>query len=271
MTIDPGEQVIIETSDASTGRIHRPEDLPAYLAVRDPHRVNPAGGPIFVRGAQPGDELAVTIERISLAEQGFVRAMPGGPVLPDVAGPTAIMVKVDGDTLIYPGGLRWPARPMVGVIGTAPADGIVYTAHPGPQGSNLDCNAIRVGAKVYLPVHVPGALFALGDIHASMGDGEVSGTGVEINSEVQVKIELLPGQAHTRPWVEVDGAIVATGSAPEVHQAIAVAVAGLAGLLGERYRLSRTEAFMLISARGDVRVGQCCGGLDATAYATFVI
>jgi len=271
LTLDPGDHVTIETYDATTGRIHRPEDLPAYLAIRDPRKVNPASGPIFVRGAQAGDELAVTIERISLAERGFVRAMPGGPILPDVEGPIAIMVTIDGDTLIYPGGLRWPARPMVGVIGTAPANGVVYTAYPGPQGSNLDCNAIRVGAKVHLPVHVPGALFALGDVHASMGDGEVSGTGVEINGEVQVKIELLAGQAHDRPWIEIEGSIVATGSAPDTQQAIAIAVDGLTRLLVERYQVSRTEAFMLISARGDVRVGQCCGGLDATAYATFAM
>jgi amidase len=158
---------------------------------------------------------------------------------------------------------------MVGVIGTAPPSGRVYTADPGPQGSNLDCNAIRVGSVVHLPVHVAGALFAIGDIHASMGDGEVSGTGVEINGEVQVKIDLAFCAARARPWIETADEIVATGSAPLVHEAIAMAVDGLTGLLVDRHGISRTEAFMLVSARGDVRVGQCCGGLDATAYAAF--
>lgn len=271
LTVDPGERVIVETYDASTGRIHRPEDLAAYLDVRDPYRVNPAGGPINVRGSAPGDEVIVTIERIGLASQGYVRAMPGGPVLPDVAGPLAVVVAVDGHDLVFPGGLRWPTRPMVGVIGTAPAHGVVYTAHPGPQGSNLDCNAIRVGARVHLPVHVPGALLAIGDVHASMGDGEVSGTGVEINGEVQVTIDLQRGGAQPRPWIEVDGQIVATGSAPTLQQAVAIAVDGLVRLLRERYALDRTQAFLLISARGDVHVGQCCGGLDATAYASFTV
>lgn len=273
LTIEPGERVVVETYDASTGRIRRPEDLAHYLRVRDPRKVNPAGGPIAVRGARSGDELVVTIERIGLADQGYVRASPASPrpagARPYVDAPRAIVVPVEGDRLVYPGGLRLPTRPMVGVIGTAPPSGRVYTADPGPQGSNLDCNAVRVGSVVHLPVHVAGALFAIGDLHASMGDGEVSGTGVEINGEVQVKIDLAFCAARARPWIETADEIVATGSAPGVQDAIAIAVDGLADLLVDRHGLSRADAFMVISARGDVRVGQCCGGLDATAYAAF--
>jgi amidase len=267
--IQPGESVVVETYDASTGRIRVPEDLPGYVAVRDPRKVNPAGGPIFVRGARTGDELVVTIERITLTDQGYVRVSPGGPVMPDVDGPRAMIVEVDGDDLVYPGGLRLPARPMVGVIGTAPAQGVVYTADPGPQGSNLDCNAIRVGARVHLPVAVEGALLCVGDVHASMGDGEVSGTGVEINAEVQVKVESLFCGSHGWPWIETDDEVIATGHGPGVEDAIRQAVGRLAQLLNERHGLNRTDAFMLISARGDVHVGQWCGGLDATAYASF--
>ncbi|HEV8637584.1 MAG TPA: acetamidase/formamidase family protein [Chloroflexota bacterium] len=280
-----GESVVVETYDASTGRLRAPEDLATYLAVRDRRKVNPAGGPIFVRGARTGDELVVTIERITLADQGYVRAAPGGAVLADVDGPRAIIVKVEGDpsaslragpsagsgpaTLVYPNGLRLPARPMVGVIGTAPAQGVVYTGDPGPQGSNLDCNAIRVGATVHLPVAVEGALLCIGDVHASMGDGEVSGTGVEINAEVQVKVESLFCGSHGWPWIESDDEVITTGHGPNVQDAINQAVDRLVRLLGERHGLSRTDAFMVISARGDVHVGQCCGGLDATAYASF--
>jgi amidase len=237
--------------------------------VRDPRKVNPAGGPIAVRGAGSGDELVVTIERIGLSDQGYVRAAPGGPVLPDVEGPRAAIVRVEGDDLIYPGGIRLPARPMVGVIGTAPARGVVYTADPAANGSNLDCNAIRVGARVHLPVNVAGALLCIGDVHASMGDGEVSGTGVEINGEVEASVELLPCGGHGWPWVETADEVVAVGSAPSVDAAIALAVDRLVRLMVERHNLGRTDAFMLVSARGDVHVGQCCGGLDATAYASF--
>jgi amidase len=267
-TIEPGETVVFETYDASTGRIRRPEDLAAYLAVRDPHKVNPAAGPIAVRGAAPGDEVVVSIERIDLADQGYIRAAPGG-VAEGIPEPGAVIVPVVAGELHLPGGLRRPARPMVGVIGTAPATGVVYTAVPGPQGSNLDCTAIRVGARVHLPVQVPGAGLALGDVHAAMGDGEVSGTGVEINAEVTARIELRPGQAHPRPWIETPEAIISTGSAPTLEAAVRIAVDGLIGLLQERRPLSRTEAYMLISGYGDVHIGQSCGGLDATVYASF--
>ncbi|TAK24623.1 MAG: hypothetical protein EPO26_05240 [Chloroflexota bacterium] len=267
--VEPDESFIVETYDASTGRIRAAEDLAGYLAVRDMRKVNPAGGPIFVRGAHSGDELVVTIERIGLADQWYVRAAPGGPIVPDVDGPRAMIVPIDGDTIVLAGRLRVPARPMVGVIGTAPSRGVVYTANPGPQGSNLDCNAIRVGSRVHLPVAVEGALLAIGDVHAAMGDGEISGTGVETNGEVQARVETLFRGSHGWPWIETENEIVATGHAPNVADAINQAVDRLCRLLGEFHGLSRTDAFMAISARGDIRIGQCCGGLDATAYAAF--
>jgi len=269
--VRPGDTVVFETHDASTGRIRVADDVHAYMRVRDPRRVNPAAGPVWVEGARPGDELVVTIEAIRLAEQGYVRATPGG-LLAGLAGPVAAIVPVeDGATLALPGGLRLPARPMVGVIGTAPAGGEVLTAVPGPQGSNLDCNLVRAGARVHLPVHVEGALLALGDVHASMGDAEVSGTVVEINAEVTARVDLLPGAAHARLWIEVDGLVAATASAPTLEAAVSLATDGLMTLLVERLGVTRTEAFMLVSAYGDVRIGQACdpGGLDATVYACF--
>lgn len=270
--IRPGDEVIFETYDASTGRIRVPEDLPAYMQVRDPTKVNPAAGPVFVEGARPGDELVVTIAAIRLTEQGYIRATPDDMVITGIVGPVAAIVPVAPDGMLtLPGGLRLPARPMVGVIGTAPATGEVLTAVPGAIGSNLDCNLIRPGARVHLPVHVPGALLALGDVHASMGDAEVSGTGIEINAEVTVRVELLPGAAHARPWIEVDGLIAATGSAPVIADALNLAVEGLVTLLTERHSVTRTEAFLLVTAYGDVRLGQACapGAIDATVYACF--
>jgi amidase len=181
------------------------------------------------------------------------------------------MTRVDGEELVLGESIRMPLRPMVGVIGTTPADGVIYTAEPGPQGSNIDINAITVGARVHLPVHVPGALLAIGDVHASMGDGEVSGTGVEIAAEVTVRVDLVSGAAPARPWIETAENWITTGSGPSLEDAVEIAVEELTGLLISRLGLSRTEAFLLVSARGDVRIGQCARirGLDATAYAVF--
>ncbi|MCC6626245.1 MAG: hypothetical protein IT340_02465, partial [Chloroflexi bacterium] len=83
--------------------------------------------------------------------------------------------------------------------------------------------------------------------------------------------ELAPGAGRARPWIEVDGLIAATGSAPTLEAAVSLAVDGLVGLLIERLGVTRTEAFLLTTTLGDVRIGQACapGGLDATIYACF--
>lgn len=271
-TIFPGDVITLETHDTSTGRIHRAEDLPDFVRVRDPEKVNPACGPIFITGAKLGDALAVTILNIELAAQGFVRVLGGAGVLQDGIEPGAIvMVKVDGSDLVFRDRLRFPSRPMVGVLGTAPIRGTVLTADPGPQGSNMDFNFATTGATVWLPVHVEGALLAIGDLHASMGDGEVSGTGVEIAGAVTVRVDLVPGAAPTRPWIENDESWIATGQGATLEAAVEEAVEELTGILMRQFNLSRTDAFLLVSSRGDVRIGQCARikGCDATACAVF--
>ena len=271
-TITPGDQFVVETHDTSTGRIHRAEDVPEFVRIRDPRKVNPAAGPVFIEGASPGDDLIVEILDIRLQPYGFARVLAGAGVLQKGIEPDGVlMARIDGEHVVLGERMRLPLRPMVGVIGTAPADGVIYTAEPGPQGSNIDINAITVGARVHLPVHVPGALLAIGDVHASMGDGEVSGTGVETAGEVTVRVDLVPGTAPARPWIETAEEWITTGSGPSLEDAVEMAVEELTGLLMARFRLSRTQAFLLVSARGDVRVGQCARirGLDATAYAVF--
>src|ERR687897_486064 len=271
-TVSPGDHFVVETHDTSTGRVHRAEDMPAFVRIREPLQVNPAAGPVFIEGASPGDDLIVEILDIRLQPYGFVRVLAGAGVLQSGIEPDGVlMARIDGEHVVLGERMRLPLRPMVGVMGTAPADGVIYTAEPGPQGSNIDINAITDGARVHLPVHVPGALLAIGDVHASMGDGEVSGTGVEIAAEVMVRIDLVPGAAPARPWIETAEEWVTTGSGPTLEDAVEMAVEELAQLLMTRFGLSRTEAFLLVSARGDVRIGQCARirGLDATAYAVF--
>lgn len=272
LTIEPGETVVVESHDTSTDRIHKTEDLAQFVATRDPLKVNPAGGPIFVNGALPGDALAVTILDIQLGPLGFVRKLPGMGVLQDgVVDDEIMMVRTEGDDLIFADKVRMPARPMVGVLGTAPAEGTIYTAHPGPQGSNMDFNANTVGTTVYLPVHVPGALLGVGDLHASMGDGEVSGTGVEIRGETTVRVDLIEGAAPNRPWMETATDWIATGQGETLEIAVEEAVGNLADILKNKLDLTRSEAFLLVSARGDVRIGQAARirGCDATVYAVF--
>lgn len=272
LTIDPGETVVVESHDTATDRLNKAEDLESFIAARNPLEVNPAGGPIYVNGAKPGDALAVTILDIQLGPLGFVRTLNGaGALQRDIEPNSVLMVRTEGDDLIFADKVRLPARPMVGVLGTAPAEGRVYTAHPGAQGSNMDFNANTVGTTVYLPVHVPGGLLGIGDLHAAMGDGEVSGTGVEIRGETTARIDLIEGAAPTRPWMETATDWIATGQGETLEIAVEEAVDQLTGILQEKLDLTRTEAFLLVSARGDVRIGQAARikGCDATVYALF--
>ena len=264
--VEPGETIIFETLDASGGRIQSVED---GLTVFLPRELgNPATGPVRVVGARPGDTLAVTILDIRLGPRGYSRFRAGGGVITaELRPPFAKIIPVRDGVVHFSERVRFPIRPMVGVIGTAPAGEPVHSFYPGPHGGNLDVNAIAVGATVYLPVGVPGALLALGDVHAHMGDGELTGGGIDISAEVTVRVEVRPGLGWTRPVVETADAWCACASAPTLPDAVRLATSDMATMLAGCLAMSREEAFVLIGCAGDARIGQAAElGMDATAY-----
>jgi amidase len=265
--INPGDELILETLDTSSGFIQSREDAARYETVRRADRVNPATGPIWIRGAEPGDEIEVEICAIRLTSVGCVRILTSmGLLHGTVSAPRYLIARVAGERLILDIGLEIPVRPMVGVIGIAPAGAAVGTQYPGPHGGNMDLKECRPGARLHLPVQVEGALLALGDVHASMGDGEVTGTGVEICAEVTIRVHLAKGVGRPRPWLTLPDAWVSYGHAPNLEEAIRVATEDMIALLGNHLGLGREEAYLLISACGDVGIGQACGGaIDRTA------
>ena len=264
LEIDPGEVVVLETFDARTGTIRTEEDL---MVVPHPKGPNPATGPIWVRGAEPGDGLIVEIVDIQLANKGFTGIRPTmGVLCHKVEGYTTKIVPIVDGMVVFSERIRFPVRPMVGVVGTAPAGEAVGTGLPGPHGGNMDHNDVAVGARVHLPVFVSGALFGVGDVHASMGDGEICVTGIEISAEVTVKVDLAKGEGIARPWIETSDHWISTGDADELQEAVRVACEEMGELLYRELELTIEETFMLISARGDVRISQACkpSGLPVT-------
>jgi len=268
-TIEPGAQACFETWDARTGTIASDQDL---LTQPHPKGPNPATGPILVRGAEPGDALVVEIQDIRLASRGYTGIRPSQGILGHLIRDyrTKVLDIVDG-TVVFTDRVRFPVRPMVGVIGTAPAGAGVGNLHPGPHGGNMDHNDVRVGARVWLPVFVPGALVALGDVHATMGDGEVSITALEICGEVTVRVNLVKRERLARPRIEFPDRWISTGDGPLASDAIRVACEEMACLLQQRLGLSVEEAYMLLSIRGDVRVSQCCDPSAVAATARVVM
>lgn len=267
--VDPGSEVCFETWDARTGTITSERDL---LDKPHPKGPNPATGPVVVRGAAPGDGLIVTILDISLADRGYTGTRPSRGVLGHmITEYRTKLFDVVGGQVIFNERIRFPVRPMVGVIGTAPAGDGVTTQHPGPHGGNMDHTDVRVGARVHLPVFVPGALLFIGDVHASMGDGEISITALEICGEVRVHVDLAKGEGIRRPWIEFPDCWITTGDGSGIADAIRVAAEEMARFLMGRLGLSADEAYMLLSLRGDVRVSQCAEPTMLAATARVVM
>jgi amidase len=156
---------------------------------------------------------------------------------------------------------------MVGTIGTAPAVEAVPSYYPGPHGGNLDINAAVAGSTVYLPVAVPGALLSLGDVHARMGDGELTGGGIDIAADVLVQVDLHHDLDWQRPVIETPDRWCTCASGTTLEAAIRLATSDMVTLLSGNLGLSREEAFILVGAAGDARIGQAAQvSVDVTAY-----
>jgi len=257
LKIKPGEIVVFETYDARTGTIQTESDL---LDKPHPLGTNPASGPVFVDRAEPGDSLLVEIQKITVADKGFLAVKAGVGLLAHRADQCVTkIIPIRSGIAHFSKHINFPVRPMVGVIGTAPASEGVSTAYPGPHGGNMDNNEVKEHVKVHLPVFVPGALLGIGDVHASMGDGEISMVGFEVCAEVTVKVDLLKGERCTRPWIETaDGRWVTTGDALDPEQAMRIASEEMVDLLMKRWALSFPEAYMLVTAYAHLSICQAC-------------
>lgn len=276
--IAPGESLVFETQDAQAGTVKTHAD--ALQVVLPIDQANPVTGPVYVTGAQPGDTLAVRILEIHLGPWGLGRVRPGRGVLGDkVRAPAANLIPIQDGRIIFNERIQFPIRPMIGTIGTAPAGSSIASYHPGPHGGNLDINAASVGATVYLPVAVPGALLSLGDVHASMGDGELTGGGIDITADVVVQLDLHHDLGWSRPVIEtapvretgrafgLSHAWATCASAPTLAGAIRLASHDMASLLCARLGMTYEESSILIGAAGDLRLGQAAQvGVDMTAY-----
>ncbi len=252
--VDPGTTLVFETLDALDDQIHSAEDSADRV---DLDHVNGATGPVYVNGAQPGDTLVAEIVDIQPLDWGAALIIPGFGFLQDrLPGPYTRFFRFEKDhTVCFNENIRLPFKPMIGTIGVSPREAIT-TLSSGPHGGNLDTTDIGPGSKLYLPVLVEGALFGVGDVHASMGDGEVCGTGIECGADVTVRLDLLKDQALERPRIETAQEIMTVASAEGLDQAIKLALQDMVTWLQNDKHLSAEDAYILVSITGDVRIGQ---------------
>lgn len=224
---------------------------------------NPMTGPFFVEGAEPGDTLAVRLDRLR-PNRRF--GWSGVRLAPNVLDPADAVRQptpaagwgeweVDAEagtaTLAAPetklGRIALPLRPMVGCFGVAPPGGeAISTATSSTHGGNMDYKGFVEGVTVFFPVAVPGALFFLGDGHARQGCGEICGTGIEISFDVQVTLSVLKGKSIGWPRAETATHILTIGNARPLDQALQHATSEMARWLTDEYGLDPTGAHTLM-------------------------
>jgi len=254
LRIFPGDTVRTRTYDASG---------------RDSERRSAGGnletGPFYVEGALPGDTLVVKLNRVRVnrdsARQGS--RINGRTVTPAYVAAAQYDPAFDGEwkldrekgiaTLAHPTprmkNFAVPILPMLGCIATAPPGEQVYRGTDlGPFGGNMDYNQMGEGVTLYLPVFHPGGLLTMGDAHAAMGDGELTGSALETSVDVEFVVDVIPGFASAGPRLENADYLMAMGVAGSVTDSIQVATTQLAEWLKREYRLSDSEVAVLLGA-----------------------
>lgn len=254
LKVPSGETVRIRTKDCFGNQLQGPED---QLSEIDWEAINPATGPIYVEGAVAGGTLKVHIDNIELDAQTSSCTGKDEGVCGDRFSDWAThFCKVEDGKVVWDERLSIPVAPMIGVIGVAPEGEPVNCGTPGKHGGNMDNTAIAAGATLYFPVAVDGALFGCGDMHAVMGDGEVSVSGAEVAGYATVTLTALPELSVPNPLIENDTHFGIIVSAESLDKAAELAVQQMVDLLASHTNESEADLVMLLSLVADVRVCQ---------------
>ena len=231
---DPEEEVVLQTRDSMDGQFNA-KTTEADFTKLNPGVIHPLTGPVFIKGAKPGDLLEIEFVTIRPEPFAFTCIVPGLGYLPDVfSTPFIVKWKIENNfaTSDQLPGVRIPGAPFMGVSGLAPskdklkewtkrenqamatgklvfppdAGGAIpatgsaateglRTVPPRECGGNFDVKQLTAGSKLFLPVYVNGALFSTGDGHFAQGDGEVCITAVEMGATVAMKFRIHYGEA----------------------------------------------------------------------------
>jgi acetamidase/formamidase len=274
LRVDPGETFELETDDASSGYFRTPDDLavPARRPGFDrvPPLANPIAGPVWVEGAARGDTLVVEIEDILVDDYSWIAVGPRrGPLgdaarFPELSGryTTKVFRHTPGPsgttrdgTLHFGDRLSWPITPFVGTLGVAPDREVTTSLDgQGEWGGNLDCRDVTVGHRVLLPVFHEGARFYLGDVHASQGDTEFTGTAAETRATVRLRLSVRKGRPV--PWMRIEkpASLVALHAYRPLEVAVETATVHLIDWLVADHGFTATDAYCLVSTCPDFRI-----------------
>lgn len=267
LEVESGTTVELECADASGGQLHQNSTAEDVKSL-DLTRVNPVTGPVYVKGAEPGDVLAVEILELRPHDWGWTAIIPDfgllAPEFPD-AWLNISSIDAQAKTVEFIAGVTLPFAPFPGTIGVAPAQpGEHPTLVPTKWGGNMDIKHLRAGTTLYLPVAVDGALFAVGDTHAAMGDAEVCGTAVEAAMDIAVRLTVHKDRRIAYPQYHVPAGQLAsteqssyhvcTGIGPDLLAAAKEATWGAITHIERTYGRAQEEAYAIASVAVDLRI-----------------
>ena len=273
-TIASGETVSFDLLDAAGGQIG-PNSTVETIRTLDFSRVDQVNGPIYVEGAETGDTLEIEFLDLQPADWGWTAIIPGFGLLANEFPEPALKIwHLEGDEGSrangwgeFAPGIRIPLAPFCGEIGLAPGlSGPHSTIPPYRHGGNMDTKHITKGAKLYLPVEVKGALFSLGDGHASQGDGEVCGTAIETPMQATVRLTVRKDHPVAEPQFVTSGPLsqrintagyyATDGIGPDLLEAARNAIRHMIDYLQKSRGLSREDAYMLCSVVVDLKISE---------------
>lgn len=264
LRIEPGATVTLEVANGSGGQFDR-NSTSEDVEDLDFSKVNPVTGPIFVESVRPGDALVVDIVDIELESWGWTANIPGFGLLADQFTQPHLRISDVGNASaeLLPG-LHVPLAPMIGTIGLAPKEpGEHPILPPHRHGGNMDIRHLTIGARLWLPVGVEGALLSVGDTHAAQGDAEVCGTGIETSSQVTLRVNVERDRGLPFPMLETDPvslregrAVATTGIGPDLYEAARQATMYMIDEVARRTSMDELDAYLLVSVAGDMKISE---------------
>jgi acetamidase/formamidase len=265
LRINAGDTVALETMMHSHNQvlpgttIEQIKKLRTDNPGRGPHTVT---GPIYVEGAEPGDVLKVTINKIVPRSYATNFNVPGmfGAFPKEYQDGQVKYLYLDWDKKVteFLPGVQIPLRPFPGTIGVARKEpGRYSTVPPGEYAGNLDIRDLTEGATLYVPVHVRGALLWTGDSHAAQGNGEVNLTAIETAyKELNITLDVIKGKPLDFPRIETRTSWIAMGFDQNLNKAWDQAKTQTIKLLAEQRKMRPEQAEKLMVLVSDCRVSQ---------------
>jgi len=273
LRIHSGDTVVFETmiTNSPTGleKAGVPPDQ-VQQSLRDIYKEvtnkGPGGhiltGPVFIEGADPGDTLEVRIQKIDLAIPYAYNGFRAGAgfLTNDFPYSRVKIIPLDRQRMVanFAPGIEIPLHPFFGSIGEAPPEayGRINSAPPWIHAGNMDNKELVAGSTLYLPVHVPGALFEIGDGHAGQGNGEVDITAMETSLIGTIQFIVRKDLKINYPRAETPTHYISMGFDDDLSEATRIAVRQMIDFLVKEKRLSRDDAYMLTSVAGDVDISE---------------